>query len=97
MRKFVYPAVIYYEPDSKVYVLAIEDLGIYVEGDSVEEAHSRGEQFLATFLEQSLKDQEEYELRTPMDFETLVQDNPKNICVLVEATLDDKNKSIHRK
>lgn len=95
MRKYVYPAVIYYDEESQVYVLAIEDLGLYVEGDSVEEAHARGEQFLGTLLEQSFLDGcTEEDLPAPKDYEEVCKENPKNKCVLVQATLDSKNKAV---
>ncbi len=92
MKNYVYPAVIYYDEDGETYVLVIEDANIYVEGDTVEEAHKRGGQFLAVYLECAHTN--DCEIPTPSDFEKLVKDNPAQMVVLVEAVLDANNKRI---
>lgn len=92
MKKFVYPAVVYYDEDALVYVIHIEDLGIVVEGDTVEEAHKRAGQFMDVYLETALK--EELEITEPTEFDKMVSNHPKEMVVLVESTLNNKNKAI---
>ncbi|MBQ4557880.1 MAG: type II toxin-antitoxin system HicB family antitoxin [Clostridia bacterium] len=92
MKKFVYPAVIYYDEDALVYVMHIEDLGIVVEGDTVEEAHKRAGQFMDIYLETAFK--EELDIPEATEFDKMVSAHPKEMVVLIESTLNDKNKAI---
>ncbi len=82
MKKYVYPAIIYFDAESKVYVLIIEELCLCVEGDSVEEVHAKGGQFLKIYVDEALK--EEIEIQEPRNFKEVAEENPKQICVLVE-------------
>ncbi len=92
MKKFIYPAVVFYDEEVNVYALSIDDLGIVVEGESVEEAHKRGEQFLSAYIECALNN--DYEIPEPTEFDVVSRNNPKEICVLVEATFNDKLKPV---
>jgi len=95
MKKYVYPAVVYYDEDAAVYVISIEDLGIIVEGDTVEEAHRRAGKFMDTYLETAMK--QELEIPDATEFESMVAAHPKEMVVLVESTLNNKNKAINEK
>lgn len=92
MKKFIYPAVIYYDEDMQVYALSIDDLGIIVEGESVEEVHKKAGQFLSAYIECAIKNS--YEIPEPTEFDVVSKSNPKEICVLVEANFDDSYKPI---
>ncbi len=92
MKKYVYPAVIYYDEDALVYVIYIEDLGIVVEGDTVEEAHNRAGQFMDIYLETAIK--EGLDIPEATDFDSVVSAHPKEMVVLVESTLDNRNRAI---
>ncbi len=93
MKKYVYPAVVYYDEDALVYVVCIEDLGIIVEGDTVEEAHKRAGKFMDRYLQTALK--EDMEIPDATEFDTVVTKHPKEMVVLVESTFDNKNRPIN--
>lgn len=93
MRKFVYPAVVYYDEDAHIYVICIEDLGIIVEGDTVEDAHKRAGKFMDIYIKTAIK--EEMEIPEPTEFDVMVSRHPKEMVVLIETTLDNKNRPIN--
>lgn len=88
MKKYVYPAIIYYDEESLVYVLVIEELGVVVEGDSVEDVHARAGQFLQIYVSEAIK--EELEIPEANDFNEVLKENPRQICVLVECAVAEK-------
>lgn len=92
MKKFVYPAVLFYDKAEKQYTAAMFDIEVYVEGKTVEEAVSEAQEYLNRYLETALY----YEIEIPeaTDFEQMIDMYPKNMVVLVESKLDDKNRAI---
>ena len=93
MKKYVYPAVVYYDEEAHVYVISIEDLGVIVEGDTVEEAHRRAGKFMDTYLQTALREELDVPEATP--FDDMVSAHPKEMVVLVESTINNKNKAIN--
>lgn len=92
MKKFIYPAVIFYDDEMQVYALSIDDLSIIVEGESVEEVHAKAGQYLSAYIECAIKNN--YEIPEPTEFDVVSKANPKEICVLVEASFDDSYRAI---
>ena len=39
MKKFTYPAVLFYDDEEKCYIIAMFDLGLVTSGETVEQAH----------------------------------------------------------
>ncbi len=95
MKKYVYPAVVYYDEEAQVYVICIEDLGVIVEGDTVEEAHKMAGKFMDIYLQTAIR--EELEIPEATKFDEVVAKHPKEMVVLVESTLDNKNRAINEK
>ena len=95
MKKYVYPAVVYYDEEAQVYVICVEDLGVIVEGDTVEEAHKLAGKFMDIYLKTAIKEELEIPEATP--FDDVVKNHPKEMAVLVESTLDNKNRPINDK
>lgn len=85
MNKFVYPAVFYYDQNSKTYCAAIDDLALYTVGDTVEDAHKNASAVLETFVSTSLK--YDFEIPTPSSFDELILKHPKNLVMLVECSV----------
>lgn len=90
MKKYVYPAIIYYDSESEVYVLVIEELALCVEGDSVEQVHEKAGVYLQIYVNEAIK--EDIEITTPRDFNQVATENPKQICVLVECLAAEATK-----
>ncbi|MBR4745097.1 MAG: type II toxin-antitoxin system HicB family antitoxin [Clostridia bacterium] len=86
MKKFVYPAVVYYDEDNKIYVAYIEELGLVAEGKTMEEVHNRIEEYLFQYLYTSISF--DMEIPTPTSFESVQNKYSKNKVVLVGAQLD---------
>ena len=92
MKKYAYPAVIYYNSEAECYCVAIEELGIFCDGETVEQAHERAREFLGAYLEFALA--ENIEIAQPASFKEVVLNNPKQLVVLVESIINDKNKVV---
>lgn len=86
MKKFVYPAVVYYDEDNKIYVAYIEELGLVAEGNTMEEVHIRIEEYLFQYLYTSISF--DMDIPTPTPFEEIQNKYPKNKVALVSAQLD---------
>lgn len=92
MKTFKYPAVIFVDEDTGSTVMAIYDLSLFVEGDTVEEAHKKMEELLATHMSIALKNDLTFNEPTP--FNDVLASYPRQLCVLVDAKLDAKNNPI---
>ena len=92
MKTFKYPAVIFVDDESGACVMAIYDLNLFTEGDSIEEAHKKMEELLAAHMSIALKNNLTFNDPTP--FKDVVAQNPKQICILVDAKLDNKNNAV---
>lgn len=92
MKTFKYPAVIFVDEDTGSTVMAIYDLSLFVEGDTVEEAHKKMEELLATHMSIALKNDLTFNEPTP--FNEVLTNYPRQLCVLVDAKLDAKNNPI---
>ena len=51
MAKFVYPAIFYYDNDYNTYAVALPDVNIYTEGDTIEDAYKNAQEFLLSYLD----------------------------------------------
>lgn len=92
MQNFVYPAVVYKDLDNDLYVINIEDLYLVGEGNSVEEAHEHVKGLLERYIQTTLSFGLDFV--PPTKFEEIRAKYPKNLVMLVECILDDKNKII---
>ena len=90
MKRFVYPAVFYYDQATKAYCAAMKDLSLYIDGDTVEDAHVNIAEMLESYIKTALK--YEMELPEPSSFDKMVEENPKELVMLVEYTQDEKKK-----
>lgn len=92
MKKYTYPAVLYFDEEEKCYIIAMFDLGLVSIGETVEEAHNNARELLDNYLECSFAF--ECDIPEPSPFETVIATHPKELCVLVESTINDKNKAV---
>ena len=83
MKKFVYPAVLFYDKTEKQYTIAMFDIEVFAEGKTVEEAVNTAQAYLNKYLETAFT-----------EFEQMIDMYPKNMVVLVESKLNDKNRAI---
>lgn len=92
MKKFTYPAVIFYDEDEKAYIIAMFDIGLVASGETVEKAHDNARGMLDSYLECAFAFG--CNVPEPSTFDVVVKTHPKEICVLVESTINDKNKAV---
>lgn len=92
MKKYTYPAVLYYDDEEKCYIIAMFDLGLVTNGETVEQAHNNARAMLDSYLECAFAF--DCEIPEPSTFEVVARTHPKEICVLIESTLNDKNKAV---
>ena len=92
MKKFTYPAVLFFDDEEKNYIIAMFDLGLVTSGETVEEAHTNARAMLDSYLECAFAF--ECDIPEPSPFDVVVSTHPKELCVLVESTLNNKNKAV---
>ena len=92
MKSFTYPAVVFNDPDAGAVVIAIYDLSLFAEGATMEEAHANIKDLLGAHMSYALKN--ELLFNDPTPFIQVVKDYPKQLVVLVEARLDNRNNPI---
>ncbi len=92
MKKYTYPAVVFYDDEERAYIIAMFDLGLVTSGETVEKAHESAREALGAYLE--CAHAFDFDIPEASSFDVVVNTHPKEICVLVEATLNDKNKAV---
>ncbi|MGN1208357.1 MAG: type II toxin-antitoxin system HicB family antitoxin [Christensenellales bacterium] len=85
-QEFVYPAVLYYDEENNNYAVAFNDLDIFTEGETVEDAFKSAKEFLLAYLECAHHIESEIEQPTSS---IVVKDQHKaDIVLLVDSSLD---------
>ena len=88
-QQFIYPAVLYYDEDNNNYAVAFNDLDIFTEGDSVEDAFKSAKEYLFAYLECS--NHINNELETPTRYIDVKNNHQSDIVLLVDEELDNEN------
>ena len=88
MKKFTYPAVVYYDEDNQIYVMYIGELGLVAEGETVEEARRYLTIYLREYIITSLRFG--LPLTEPASYEELKKKNNDKNIVFLDAVFEDK-------
>ena len=83
MKDLVYPAVVYKDEEGNGYTIAIEDVGIYTDGETIVDAYIRAKAHLCAMVDCAIK--VDCEIEAPSDFEKVYVDNKGKIVLLVDA------------
>jgi len=85
MKDLVYPAVIYKDENNMGYTIAIHDLGIVTDGETVVDAYIKAKEYLCAMVDCAIKF--DCDIESPSDFEAVYKKNTKekNIVLLVDA------------
>lgn len=88
MAQFVYPAIFYYDEDYNNYAVAMPDVNIYTEGDTMEEAYKNAQDFLLSYLDCCQKLNQTPE--KPTEFNKVVVSHKNETVMLVSVITDDR-------
>ena len=85
MKDLVYPAVVYKDEDNNGYTIAIHDVGVFVDAETIVDAYIKAKEYLCAMVDCAIKF--DCEIETPSDFEKIYNDKGKikNIVLLVDA------------
>ncbi len=87
MKNLVYPAVVIKDDEKGSntgwYTIAIQDLGIYTEGETVVDAYIKAKEYLCAMVDCAIKF--DCEIESPTNFEKVYESNKGNIVLLVDA------------
>lgn len=86
MKVVMYPAVLYYDNDADCYSVAIHDIGVFTEGETIEEAYLSAKEFLSVYTEYTIELKSDFEAATP--YIDVKKENEKNIVLLVSKSLN---------
>ncbi len=95
MKKFIYPAIVYYDDSNEQFVLYFEDLGIFAYGDTMEQAHAEAVEVLGNYVEVAAMVDAEFP--EPSTFAFLRSKFKGKDIVLVDVSVDDKGKVLELK
>lgn len=88
-QQFVYPAVLYYDEENNNYAVAFNDLDIFTEGDSVEDAFKSAKEYLFAYLECS--NHINNEIEQPTSYIVVKNEHQADIVLLVDSELDNES------
>ena len=87
MKDLFYPAFVYKDEDNNGYTIAIHDVGVFVDAETIVEAYIKAKEYLCAMVDCAIKF--DCEIESPSDFEKIYNDNNKgkvkNIVLLVDA------------
>lgn len=83
MKELIYPAVLYKDEETGAYAIAIHDLDIYTDGQTVEEAFINARDHLTAIFECAVR--LDCEIEAPSPFIKVWNANKENIVILVDA------------
>lgn len=87
MQQYVFPAVFIQNTDES-YTAMIPDLGLVIEGPSIEEAFLYIKHYLKVFCNYAIKLEED--ILQPTKFEKIAKNNKKHRVMLVDAIINVK-------
>ncbi len=85
MKDLVYPAILYKDKETGWFTIALHDLGIVTQGETVEQAFLNAKDYLNSMYECAVKF--DCELDAPTPFINLWKDNKGSIILLVDAQM----------
>lgn len=88
MAKFVYPAIFYYDNDYNNYAVALPDVNIYTEGDTIEDAYKNAQEFLLSYLD--CCEQLNQAPEKPSVFNEVVNAHKQDTVMLVSVEFENK-------
>ena len=88
MAKFVYPAIFYYDSEYNNYAVAMPDVNIYTDGDTMEDAYKNAQDFLLSYINccQKLGVKPD----APTEFNEVVNSHKNDTVMLVSVEITDK-------
>lgn len=87
-QQFVFPAVLYFDEDNNNYAVAFNDLDIFTEGNTVEDAFKSAKDYLLAYLR--FNKHLNNDLDSATDYITVKQSHEKDIVLLIDAEIDDE-------
>jgi len=85
MKKLVYPMVLNEDKANGVYVVRFPDLDIVTDGDTIEDAFLRAKSYLQTFVDLSVKYEDE--IGTASTYKDVASKNAKSVVLLSDASV----------
>jgi len=89
MQQYVFPAILYKDPESKGYTVVFHDLNLCTEGETVEDAFWRAKEFLEVYCRCAMEYNGEVDIATRFED---VETDKRNIVLLVDAEIQSTGK-----
>ena len=83
MKQYIFPAVVYVDDETGLFVLSMQDMTLIVEGETVEEVFSEAKNTLKLYCKTALDI--DGEVVMPTNFVEVYKRNRQNICLLVDC------------
>ncbi len=83
MKQYIFPAVVYVDDETDMFVLSMQDMTLVVEGNSVEEVFAEAKSTLELYCKTALD--LDGEVVTATSYVDVFKRNRGNICLLVDC------------
>lgn len=91
MEHFIYPAVFYYDSENDNYIVAFDDVQVYCQGKTIEEAFFTARKYLKDFCRLSIKMFGEVQEK-PRSYLESLELHKNDIVLLVDAEVKTNKK-----
>lgn len=88
MKKYIYPAVLYSEPENETFTVLFPDLDVVVQGDSAKDCYEKAKGKLHSYFDVATKFSSF--IPEPSVYEKVVKNNPKRVVWLMDTEIDEK-------
>ena len=85
MKQYIFPAVVYIDDETGLYVLSMKDTLTVIEGDNIEELFVAAKETLKEFVKTSLD--MDGEVITPSSFIEIYKKHKTEICLLIDCEI----------
>lgn len=85
-KDIIYPAVLYRDNETGWYTIAVYELGIVTEGETVEKAFLNCKEYLQTFCECAVRF--DCDIEPPLTFEQTSEKYKNNVVILVDTCIE---------
>lgn len=86
MKQYIFPAVVYHDDETGLYLLAFKDMTLVVEGETVEEVFKGAKDLLKEYVKTAIDFDGEV-LETPTKFAEIYKKHKTEICLLIDCEI----------
>ena len=88
MKRYVYPSVVYSDPETESFMVFFPDLGIVADGNTAEESYNKAKAMLKEYF--TFANKYSSYAPDPTPFDKVQKQNPNKQVLLIDTEIEDK-------